>query len=398
MKQLQRSERPNEELTPQFLDPAHGWWPYANLIYLFFVFLPLFFVPDVPSTAWIASGVAVAFFLPVYFAGWRYQSLRVPALLLTAALGFALVPFNPGGNSFLIYAIAHAGYFFVWRRALAISVVLVVLLGLQMAILGQSLAYVAITGVIGGMVLVGNFVSRAQARHNAELRVSQEEVQRLARANERERIARDLHDLLGHTLSVIAVKAELARRLCQRGDPLAVAEMAEVERVARDALSEVRHAVADMRGASFHQACDNACSVLEGTGLHVERDTPAIAVGPEADQVLAWVLREAVTNVMRHSQATRVRIALGRSAGTIVLEVHDNGCGTGIVEGQGLSGMRERIAQIGGELEIESGDGGGTRLRACVPDAATGSYPAATSADTNAGALIPPGTRSRTVA
>ncbi len=398
MKRLQLAEGPNEELTPQFLDPVHGWWPYANLIYLFFVFLPLLFAPGVTATAWIASGAAVALFLPVYFAGWRYQHLRVPALLLTAALGFGLVPFNPGGNSFLIYAIAHASYFFAWRHAVVIAVVLVVLLAVQMATLGQSLAYAAITGVIGGMVLVGNFISRAQARHNAELRVSQEEVQRLARANERERIARDLHDLLGHTLSVIAMKAELARRLCQRGDPLAVAEMAEVERVARDALSQVRHAVADMRGASFEQACDNACSVLEGTGLEVERDTTLAALGPEADQVLAWVLREAVTNVMRHAHANRVRITLGRNADGVVLEVQDDGCGSGIVEGQGLSGMRERITQIGGELEIESGDGGGTRLRACVPDTMIDPCAASTSADAHSNVLLPPGPRTRAAA
>ncbi len=353
------------------LDPSYGWWPYVNLIYLFFVFLPLLFQPDTSPRAWIASTIAVVLFLPVYFLGWRSERWRVPALLATAALGYALIPFNPGGNSLLIYAMVFAGYMLPLRTAIGTSLALLALLAAQVVWLGYPLAFVAITAVIGGMVLSGILMSRNEARHNAELRLGQDEIKRLARAHERERIARDLHDLLGHTLSLIAVKAELARKLVERGAPGAAGEIAEVERVAREALTQVRCAVADMRGAGFAPTCDNVCAVLAGTGIEVARETAAApALREDADQALAWVLRECVTNILRHAQASHVAIRVRSADRQVVLEVTDDGRGSAGPEGQGIRGMRERMVALGGGLAIETSDAGGTRVRASVPLAA----------------------------
>ncbi len=346
------------------LDPAYGWWPYVNLIYLFFVFLPLLFDPDPAPRAWPATWVAVAVFLPFYFLGWSSGRWRLAVLVITALLSYALMPFNPGGNSLLIYAIAFAGYMLSMRTAIAVSVALVALLGLEIVWLGYPIAYVAVTVVIGGMVLAGILMSLREARHNAELRLSQEEIKRLARAHERERIARDLHDLLGHTLSLIAVKAELARKLVERNAPGAAAEIGEVERIARETLTQVRSAVSDMRGAGFAQTCDNVCAVLEGTGIRVQRDTDAaLLLDDSTDQALAWVLRESVTNILRHAQATHVAIALHASSGSVVLEVVDDGHAGPIVEGQGVRGMRERMTALGGDLVVEVQLSGGLRVR-----------------------------------
>lgn len=354
------------------LDPAFGWWPYVNLVYLFFVFLPLFFYRDPAPRAWIASVVAVGVFLPIYFLGWRTERWRIPVLVATAALSYALIPFNPGGNSLLIYAISFAGYMQAPRNAIVVSIALVTLLALQIIWLGYPLAYVAITAVIGGMVLTGILLSRVEAQHNAELRLSQEEIKRLARAHERERIARDLHDLLGHTLSLIAVKAELARKLVERNAFGAASEIAGVERIARDALSQVRSAVADMRGAGFSETCDNVCAVLEGTGIEVERATAlAIPLANDADQALAWVLRESVTNILRHASARSVAIGLRGDDQCVMLEIVDDGHGSEIVEGQGIRGMRERMAALGGELAIDAGPSQRTRVRASIPVSGT---------------------------
>lgn len=350
------------------LDPSYGWWPYVNLIYLFFVFLPLLFQPDTLLRSWIASVIAVGVFLPVYFLGWRSERWHLPALLATATLGYALIPFNPGGNSLLIYAIVFAGYMLSLRNAVATSVVLLALLAAQVVWLGYPLAYVAITAVIGGMVLSGILMSRNEARHNAELRLGQDEIKRLARAHERERIARDLHDLLGHTLSLIAVKAELARKLVERGAPGAAGEIAEVERVAREALNQVRSAVADMRGAGLAPTCDNVCAVLAGTGIEVARDTAGTpALDGDSDQAFAWVLRECVTNIMRHARARHVAIRVCSTRGQVVLEVTDDGQGSAGTEGQGVRGMRERMLALGGELCIETAEACGTRVRASLP-------------------------------
>lgn len=350
------------------LDPAYGWWPYANLIYLFFVFLPLFFDSDPAPRAWPATLIAVALFLPVYFLGWRSERWRVPVLLATAALSYGLIPFNPGGNSLLIYAVAFAGYMLGLRNAIAVSVMLVALLAVEIIWLGYPFAFVAITAVVGGMVLSGILMSRNEARHNAELRIGQEEIKRLARAHERERIARDLHDLLGHTLSLIAVKAELARKLVERGATGAAVEIAEVERIARDALSQVRSAVADMRGAGFARICDNVCAVLQGTGIEVERDaSPELELEQDVDQALAWVLRESVTNILRHAGARMVTIALRRDGDLLLLDIADDGKGREIVEGQGMRGMRERMTALGGALAIGVASNGGICVRASIP-------------------------------
>ena len=175
---------------------------------------------------------------------------------------------------------------------------------------------------------------------------------RLATLAERERIGRDLHDLLGHTLSVVALKSELARKLIDHDLDAARAEIGEVERVARDALSQVRTAVSGIRSTALNAELLSATALLEAQGLRVKCETEHVRLPHDRETALALSLREAATNIGRHARATGVVIRVKQESSAIVVEVVDNGRGGCIVPGNGLNGMRERLSSVGGSLTL----------------------------------------------
>ena len=182
---------------------------------------------------------------------------------------------------------------------------------------------------------------------------------------ERERIARDLHDILGHTLSVIILKSELASRLIEQDAQLAKAQIEDVEKISRQALSEVREAIAGYSQGTLASEVERAISTLKVAGIQVDQRCEALEISAAQDRVLALVLREAVTNVIRHSKAKRCSIILTRSNDQHVLEIQDDGCGFDIKEGMGMRGIRERIAALGGTASWSTTHG--THLTIRVP-------------------------------
>ena len=210
-----------------------------------------------------------------------------------------------------------------------------------------------------------NIFDAERERVQRRLRRADEEIERLAALAERERIARDLHDLLGHTLSVIVVKSELAARLAEREPARARDEMREVERIGREALAEVRAAVAGYRAHGLRGELEGARHALEAAGVEarVEADLPALPIAYES--ALALALRESVTNVVRHSGARHATIRIGVEGLSVVLEVTDDGHGGSGPEGAGLTGMRERIAALGGAVQRDGGPG--MRVRVSLP-------------------------------
>ncbi|MET0505981.1 MAG: sensor histidine kinase, partial [Luteibacter sp.] len=227
--------------------------------------------------------------------------------------------------------------------------------------------------VFGACLVSGfsNYLYVRGARRDAELRLSQAEVQRLATLAERERIGRDLHDLLGHTLSLITLKSELARRLALADPARAQQEMEEVERVARHTLSEVRSAVTGLRAGDLAGEIVSARLMLEASGIGLCVDLPErFDLRPDAEAALALVLREAVTNIHRHSRATEARVVITRNGEAFSMRIMDNGCGGLAAHGNGVSGMRERVRQIGGRLAIQSPAKQGTALAIDLPYAA----------------------------
>jgi len=199
---------------------------------------------------------------------------------------------------------------------------------------------------------------------NADLYATKAELAELAVAAERERLGRELHDVLGRTLALIAVKAELAGRLSASGNDLAEADMRDVQRLAREAIGEVRHAVAGDRVPSVATELAAAPVVLRTAGIQPSVDQAPAAIDPAHEAMVAWALREAVTNVVKHSGARSCRISLQAVNGITALEVVDDGHGaTGDGAGTGLSGLARRVQALGGTFEAGPSPAGGFRLR-----------------------------------
>ncbi|MEU4562958.1 histidine kinase [Actinoplanes sp. NPDC023936] len=177
----------------------------------------------------------------------------------------------------------------------------------------------------------------------------------LAVAEERLRFARDLHDVAGRTLSVVALKAELAAQLGKRGRPEAVAEMLEVRRIAQDSLAELRAVVSGLRTARLDEELAGARSLLGAAGIACRVIGDSDGLGPRARSTLGWAIREATTNVLRHSRATECVIELDRSAGEVALTMTNDGAGgVAATAGNGLTGLAERVREAGGTVEAGS--------------------------------------------
>jgi two-component system sensor histidine kinase DesK len=206
-----------------------------------------------------------------------------------------------------------------------------------------------------------------------ELRAAREELARQAVEKERLRFSRDLHDLLGHTLSVIVVKSEAARRLAPRDLQAALVQVTDIESVGRQALTEIREAVTGYREGSLATELDGARSALTAAGIEpvVRRSGPPLT--PQTEALLGWVVREAVTNAVRHSGATRCEITVDGSSERVRLTVADNGNGTPApprpegIGGTGLKGLTERLTAAGGSLRADPSPRGGFTVTAELP-------------------------------
>jgi two-component system, NarL family, sensor histidine kinase DesK len=216
-----------------------------------------------------------------------------------------------------------------------------------------------------GLATVATSAFMRLIRRNAELAVARDDLAHLAVEQERARFARDLHDLLGHSLTVITVKAELAGKLMTRDPGKAADEVADIERLAREALADVRATVAGYREVTLAAEVSSARSTLEAAGIAAELPGALDEVPGERRELFGWVVREGVTNVVRHSSAQRVRVAVSRT--TVEVVDDGSGCGDIMTGGHGLQGLRERLAEVGGRLEAGPVAEGGFRLFAEVP-------------------------------
>jgi two-component system sensor histidine kinase DesK len=345
-----------------------GWTPFAWLVYLIFYFVPL--VTGEPTTRDVVwSLVAVAVFLPLYFEAFRSRGTRQLVIAWAIhGIGLAISPINSTGACFFIYAVAFLGFAKPPREAFLSLALMLVSMTAEALWLGTPawgwLPALAIAAVVGAT----NVQFAEMRRKDRRLRVAQAAVEEMARIAERERIGRDLHDLLGHTLSVIVLKSELAAKLADRDPARATAEIREVERISREALTEVRKAVRGYRAEGLSDEIANAERVLVAAGITAEISGVSArlsGLSPDEDRALAYAVREAVTNVVRHAGATRCWIELSEDGGLIHLEVRDNGRGGLAPEGSGLSGMRERLRQVAGTLERTGQNG--TRLVMSLP-------------------------------
>lgn len=224
--------------------------------------------------------------------------------------------------------------------------------------------YNVLTLIVTGFVIYGVvrlvIVSGQLARTRMDLAEA-------AVLRERLRISRDLHDGLGSSLTAIALKGDLARRLAE-GDPAAAgAELTELVRVARDAAQEVRQVARGYREMSLSEEVHRAVALLETSGVTCRADLADLRLERPVDEMLAWAVREGVTNVVRHSQATTCSISTFARGGAVRLEVVNDRARKRSGEGGGLTGLRERALGLGGSLTAERTGSGGFRLAVEVP-------------------------------
>jgi len=304
---------------------------------------------------------------------WRHrQADRVldALFVLLVAIAIALTLSDAGSWGFLFtYCAACAGLIST-RWGIAGVIGCAALAGITSAVGGanggQVIGWVASSAGIGLLILV----MRDLRLRNDELNRARAELARMAVAEERERFARDLHDLLGHSLSVIALKAELAGKLLPQRAREAAEEIAELETVARGALSEVRDAVSGYRQTTLDGELAGARVALSAAGIETEVIRPATVLDPGVEGVLAWAVREGATNVIRHSHAKHCTVTITSGLADAGVEVVDDGMGVASVNGNGghgLEGLTERAQGLKGRVEAGVMPGGGYRLVVTVP-------------------------------
>ena len=362
---------PAERRGSLFVD-RRGWRP-LNLVWL--IYSAFFFVEPIQRNTrayWLVFAGAYACFLTIYLLlmSVRSGAKRAALLLALAALGAAYYPFNSGAGGMLIYVAAFAPFM---MQSLSLGGAVIALATSITAAEGILLHQTAwawgMMSFLSASIGVGNLFGAVRVRANERLNLAQEQIEHLATIAERERIARDMHDVLGHTLSVVVLKSELAGKLVGNDTERARQEIAEVEQIARTALGEVREAIRGYRADGIAAEIARARRTLDAAGVRLEWQAESVRLAPALESVLSLVLREAVTNILRHAGATTCRLELAADSLGTRLSVHDNGRGAIEKEGSGLRGMRQRVEALGGRLEIDSRQG--TRLTAQIPHVAS---------------------------
>jgi two-component system, NarL family, sensor histidine kinase DesK len=315
--------------------------------------------------------------------------LSTAAVVVLLGIAVFLSVRYPDSGWFALFYYASTGASTI--RSTRVAIPLMVIAGVL-----ASLTFFAADRDIGGAVVQGLsvtiigltvFSAIAVRRTNRQLVAARHELARLAVADERARIARDMHDTLGHNLSVIALKSELAGRLVDDDPERAKAEIAEVQQVARESLSAVRETIGGFRQPTLATELAGARRVLAAAGIDGRVEPAPDGIPPTADAVLGWAVREGVTNVVRHGQAASARVSVELTGGSAAVDIWNDrpksgggsddgrdqddgeasrapGVGGG---GSGLAGLRERVAAVGGVVEAGPVAGGGFRLRVSVP-------------------------------
>ncbi|WP_144880753.1 sensor histidine kinase [Microbacterium paraoxydans] len=354
-------------------DPwARFGWLMAVVWLVFLIYPVLALLASAAPPAWVVTGwVALVAFIVLYVTGFlhgmrgggglgrapsrrqwiTFAALIACALVTIPAVGGSALSFLPFIMSFASYGLTRAWHWITTIAALVVAAGCVFLIPDNLSYL-SVLAIVTLLGVV-------NTVSTWLIVRSAEAeRLGRE----LATSEGREAVARDVHDLIGHSLTVVGLKAQLVRRLMDSDPERAKAELADIERLTAEAIAGVRQTVAGARATTLVEQLASTEDSLRAADIALVVDGTPDALSPVQAITASWILREATTNTLRHSgaAAVRVRIAPG------VLTVEDDGGGlasaTGHREGNGIRGMRERAAAAGAGFTMRPGEVAGTRV------------------------------------
>lgn len=309
---------------------------------------------------------------------WVLLRYRVAVIVVLSVLALATVPAaGPSSITFLVFIVATSIGSFGGRTVyIAGGIALAICVGIYVAF---PSSHDAVPGGALGVVLasVAMQASLKLSIRGRQLAAAREEMTELAVAAERERMARDLHDILGHSLTVIAMKSELAGRLIDSDSGRSAVEIADIERIARQSLADVRATINGSRDVNLAAEIVNARTALAAAGIHADLPNALDDVPLERSELFGWIVREAVTNVVRHSAASECTVTVAANS----IDVLDDGIGLAdpdrhAGDGRGLHGLQNRVEEAGGSLLLGRGRPGGLRLRVDLPPLVSGARPA----------------------
>lgn len=324
-------------------------------------------------------GLAAVAYCGIYIwyclVGYRFRGVAVPAAVVASLTTLAVALDHLGGqeqDNYYLIPILVAGFGFVPRAAAVALVVVGAVSVLELFLVSRlpigeivldTILVVPTLVLFGGSTMLLRYLLTTLT----ELRAARAEIAHHAAGQERYRIARDLHDLLGQSLSLITLKGELATRQLTEGGP-GTDEVRDIVSLSRQALQQVREAVSGYRQPTLATELTAARVALQSAGIEVDVVQGVGALDRETEAVLGWLIRESTTNVVRHSGGKQCRIELNRIDGRIEVEVVNDGRRVpDVPRGNGLRGLDERLALLGGTLQTSPLPGAGFRLRAVIP-------------------------------
>ncbi|WP_263697923.1 sensor histidine kinase [Bacillus thuringiensis] len=350
-------EKKRIEIFPKYM----GFFPYMWLVYLLF---PIYNLTQV--SGWklvIGSGMLIVFMITyrqLYFVQKTFILWACIQMILTLLFAFYYNAFMIFFGFFTASAIGFAPSKKVFRVLLSL---LIVMLGTFIFVHLNYLSTTDLVNIVPMFILMlltpfgmRNFNQKKMLRN--QLNEANEQIKDLVKREERQRIARDLHDTLGHTLSLITLKSQLVEKLIVKNPERASAEAKEITQTSRTALKQLRELISDMRMITVEEELEQIKAILQAANIELEikQETSASSLSPIEQNILGMCLREAVTNVVKHSKATRCIVSVLESQGELILTVEDNGIGLADQnhDGNGIRGMKERIALIDGFVELDA--------------------------------------------
>lgn len=332
---------------------------FAILTFTCFYFIR-WFIDSMSGLEWTINILAILVFLPCYFIAFNFSKWTLPCSIFLVFLAIAVAPYNYGANCFAIYACSFFSYTQPVKRAVALVAATLLLLLLATYYLHLDfISFFVISAVIIFGLSLSGMIDRQRLTLQYREKKSQQEMARLAKVAERERISQDLHDVVGHSLTAIHLKSQLAEKLLQQNQSeQALEHIRDVKNSAYSALREIRQTLAGINQQGLENELEAQKDFLESIGIQFTYAMPNIPLPAKLESDILLIARESITNIVRHAKATTCSITITHLPDRIAIHIHDNG--TGILAKQktcggiGLKGIEQRIAAHGGSVRYDN--------------------------------------------
>lgn len=337
-------------------------WSYSSLFFSLFFFVPLILSTPLHGTVWITQLLGYALFVALYIQAINKPVNRLPYFLTALIiLGYALSFQNPGGAIIFGFVGFIIGYYYTLKKGIAFISTLAVSLALLQLLVFKGEGFYLLAATINSVVLFGfGAMERKETLYQMKEAKHAESMRTLSAIAERERIGRDLHDVAGHALSSIALKAQLADKLLAKNEvSLAQQEVKALAQLSQSLLSDIRHAVSDIKHLTLSDEISKNIALLEENHFVVSATLAKnleTTLSSLQESQLALVVKELTTNTLRHSNGNKVSLEITYQEDAITLRYHDYGDTAApqqLAEGNGLTGIRERADSIGAKVHFQ---------------------------------------------